>query len=989
MDKVLYLLMEFAAGNLKSRQEPSGYDDEMDQIIQGLNLLREKLLDSAVSLDFLKNILKAMVDGLIITDTNLIVLEVNPTLESLLGYKAKELVGKSIDKIYCGESALFDSLARGVAEKGYFIGVETTCISRTNIKIPVSVSISAIGDPRVQIRNFIFINHDISTLKERETELLAANRKMLSIIDTLPDLLLELDQNGFIYYCHIPQTGLPEISSIDFLNKYIIDVIPSAAANSIMSSVKEAVEKGWSNAAGFEWQLPHGNAWFEVCTNRMKDEPGREPHFVVMARDITSRKKAETELNRKMNLFSQAQKLSCLGSWQLDIAENKLTWSEETFRIFEKNPETFIPSYESCMEIVHPQDAMKVSYAHENSLLDGKPYEIIHRVVLSNEGAGEQAKERVKWVRRHGSCFFDENKNPVLIIGTFQDITCQKQTEEALRIAALTFETNEGVLITDENANILHVNRAFQEITGFSPEEVIGKNPGIMSSGKHGKSFFREMWRQINLTGSWSGEIWDIRKNGQCYPQRLTISAVKNTDNDTRQYVGIFSDISDRKKAEEEVKKLAFYDSLTNIPNRRLLLDRFRLAISLSARSRKYGAVLYLDIDKFKNLNDIMGHEYGDILLIEVARRIQAGLREGDTVARQGGDEFVILIEEICEDQEQALKKVALIAEKLKTALTVPYQLGEYAYYSSVSIGICLYRGHEKTMLDLLKSADMAMYQAKYSGRNAIRFFDPLMQKTVETHAALESNLRIATLSNQQLRLHYQVQVDSNFKALGAEALVRWKDPKLGYIPPAKFIQIAEESNLILDIGNWVIESACRQLGKWKDHEQLNRLTLSVNVSARQFGLSNFVERIKEVISTYQIDPSRLKLELTEHVLLADITNVVNKMRALKDLGVWLCIDDFGTGYSSLSYLKQLPISQLKIDQSFVRDLATDPNDAMMVKTIISLARNFRLDVIAEGVETEAQVDFLKRHDCLSYQGFLFGKALPIERFEKQVKLFQ
>ena len=578
--------------------------------------------------------------------------------------------------------------------------------------------------------------------------------------------------------------------------------------------------------------------------------------------------------------------------------------------------------------------------------------------------------------------FLGDNGKPFQYTAVRTDITERKKSDEALRVAAAAFETHDAILITDVNANIIRVNQAFQDITGYSSEEVLGKNPRILSSGRQDKVFYAAMWQQLLNNGSWTGELWDKRKDGQVYPKWLTITAIKNEQGETTGYVAIFSDITERKQAEEEIYNLAFYDALTRLPNRRLLLDRFRLALSVSARSHHYGAVLFLDMDRFKTLNDTLGHDYGDLLLIEVAGRIRLCVREVDTVARLGGDEFVVLLEEIDANAQEASQRVAQIAEKIRTALAAPYQINGHEHHSSPSIGVCLYRGNEESVDALLKHADLAMYQAKDAGRNAVRFFDPAMQHAVEMHAALEADLRRA-ISNRELRLHYQIQVDNEHRPLGAEALLRWNHPKRGMVSPAQFIPVAEESSLILDIGHWVLDTACRQLAQWGGNEQTRELTLAVNVSAQQFRLHDFVDRVTAALRAHQVDPSRLKLELTESVVLDDVTDVVAKMRALKVLGVKLSLDDFGTGYSSLSYLKQLPLDQLKIDQSFGRDIATDTNDAVMVKTIIDMAQNFRLNVIAEGVETKAQLGFLKQNGCMAYQGYLFSKPVPVEEFEK------
>lgn len=556
-----------------------------------------------------------------------------------------------------------------------------------------------------------------------------------------------------------------------------------------------------------------------------------------------------------------------------------------------------------------------------------------------------------------------------------------RESGEYLRVAAVAFETHEAIMITNANGEIVRVNQAFQDITGYSAEDAIGNTPRILSSGRQSKEFYEDMWKQLLSKGTWSGEIWDKRKNGQLYPKWLTITAVKNGSGETTEYVAIFNDITTRKKAEDEIRNLAFYDALTGLPNRRLLIDRLGAALTASVRSNHYGAILFLDMDRFKVLNDTLGHDLGDLLLIEVAERIKSCVREVDTVSRLGGDEFVVLIEEVDEIAEHASQKIALIAEKIRLSLSDSYQLEKYEHHSSPSIGVCLYRGNGESIDTVLKYADMAMYKAKESGRNAVRFYDPAMQQAVEARASLEADLRHAIPDNQ-LRLYYQIQVDNENRPIGAEALIRWSHPQRGMVSPMQFIPIAEESSLILDVGHWVLQAACKQLALWSKLEHTKQLILAVNVSAAQFKKGDFVSRISELVNAHHVDPSLLKLELTEAVVLEDVTDVIAKMHALKALGVRLSLDDFGTGYSSLSYLKQLPLDQIKIDQSFVRDIGTDPSDAVMVQTIINLAQSFRLNVIAEGVETEAQLSFLKQNGCMAYQGYLFSRPVPIMDFE-------
>ena len=408
--------------------------------------------------------------------------------------------------------------------------------------------------------------------------------------------------------------------------------------------------------------------------------------------------------------------------------------------------------------------------------------------------------------------------------------------------------------------------------------------------------------------------------------------------------------------------------------------------MTVSGRRNNFGAVLFIDLDRFKLLNDTLGHDYGDLLLIEVAARIKSCVREVDTVARLGGDEFVVLIEGVSDNQDETSHKVGLVAEKIREALARPYHLNGHEHHSSPSIGVSLYHDNEETVDELLRHADMAMYQAKDSGRNAVRFFDPIMQNNVATRAALVSDLRNA-ISQQQLHLHYQLQVDNDNRPVGAEALLRWIHPQRGMVMPEQFLPVAEESTLIIDIGDWVLNEACRQLILWSGNDKMRDLVLTVNISAKQFAMQNFVATVADVLQTHRINPARLKLELTESMALDGLPGAVEKMHALKALGIHLSMDDFGTRYSSLSSLKQFPLDQLKLGRSFVQDIASDGNVALLVQSIIDMSSKYRITVIAEGVENEAQLASLRDRDCVAYQGFLFSKAVPVEEFEKLLGL--
>jgi diguanylate cyclase (GGDEF)-like protein len=508
----------------------------------------------------------------------------------------------------------------------------------------------------------------------------------------------------------------------------------------------------------------------------------------------------------------------------------------------------------------------------------------------------------------------------------------------------------------------------------------------MLSSGRHDAEFYASMWANIKRAGFWSGEIWNRRKNGEIYPEHLTITTVKDKDDVVTNYVATLTDVTISNAATEEIKNLAFYDPLTHLPNRRLLLDRLNHALGSSQHSNREGAVLFLDLDHFKTLNDTLGHDVGDLLLQQVAARLISCVRENDTVARMGGDEFVVVLEGLSENPNEAAAETEEISNKILFMLNSPYQLGAHRYYCTLSIGATLFNDHQSAIEELLKQADIAMYQAKIAGRNTMRFFNPQMQDVINDRAAMENDLRLA-VENNQFRLYYQVQVDHLGKPLGAEVLIRWLHPEHGLVPPLEFIPLAEETGLILPIGQWALDSACAQIELWQQDSSTQDLTLSVNVSAKQFRQTDFVKQVQATVERHGIKTKLLKLELTESILLDNIEGTITAMDDLNKVGIQFSLDDFGTGYSSLQYLKRLPIYQLKIDQSFVRDIATDASDQAIVRTIIAMAHSLELDVIAEGVETELQQQFLLKKGCLRYQGFMYGKPMPIEQFEASIQL--
>ncbi|MGZ4969001.1 MAG: EAL domain-containing protein [Methylobacter sp.] len=567
------------------------------------------------------------------------------------------------------------------------------------------------------------------------------------------------------------------------------------------------------------------------------------------------------------------------------------------------------------------------------------------------------------------------------------------KAEHELRIAAAAFESQEGILVTDAEHNILRVNKSFTALTGYSAEDIIGKPASILKSGRQDNEFYAAMWQSINRDKYWQGEIWNKRKNGDVYPEWLCITAITNPEGVITNYVGTFTDISQRKADEERIKDLAYYDSLTKLPNRTLLFERLNLALNASNRNKTHGALMFLDLDNFKTLNDTLGHDRGDQLLLEVGRRLQSCVREVDTVARLGGDEFVVMLEFLDEQEIEAAIQAHTVAEKIRRNLAEFYLLKSnidnklqpfVEHYSTGSIGFVLFLGHETTSEELLKRADLAMYQAKQAGRNVIRAFIPEMQEALNLRASLETDLRNA-LDRNELNLYYQVQVDVSGKPIGAEALIRWNQTERGLIPPAEFIPLAEETGLILPIGYWILKQGCETLVDWAKYPETRKLKLAVNISCRQLSQADFVEHVYAILEETGANPALLKLEITESVILDNVEDTIAKMHAIRNFGVNFSMDDFGTGYSSLSYLQKLPLEQLKIDQSFIRNMAFNNHDSAIIRTILALGKNLNLNVIAEGVETEIQREHLTNYGCLIFQGFLFGKPVSADTFKKKL----
>lgn len=798
---------------------------------------------------------------------------------------------------------------------------------------------------------------------------------MRAIFDATPDAMLISDVNGIITMMNQQAEQLLGYKAHELIGLSIEVLVPERfrAANPALqgqfatSPYERAMAMGRMVLA-----LKKNNSEFDVDISLSPIHTTKGLFFANAMRDVSLQKKAAASLQESEERFRRMADVSPAMIWITDAKGNP-TFVNQTWLNFTGLEFTEAMTFEGWIKLVHPDDKENIFAEYYKNILDLKPIQTEYRI--------RDAQGNWRWILDQGVPMQDELGEFKGYVGSAIDITDRKLAEAEFRIAATAFESQEAMVITDTNTVILRVNKTFCDTTGYTANEVVGHKMSLLKSGCHDTAFYANMWETINSTGTWQGEVWDQRKNGEIYLNWMTITAVKDAAGKVTNYVGTHIDISARKAAEDEIKKLAFYDPLTKLPNRRLLQDRLQQTIASNARSGMYAALLFIDLDNFKTLNDTLGHDKGDLLLQLVANRLTNSVRECDTVARLGGDEFVIMLDGIGNKLSEAAIQTETIGEKILATFNQPYQLAGYEHKSTPSIGVTLFSHHDNTIEELLKQADIAMYQAKAAGRNTLRFFDPSMQLSITARANMEDDLHQG-LQEKQFQLYYQPQVNNDGRITGVEALVRWQHSRRGIVSPSEFIPLAEETGLILPLGQWVLETACEQLAKWATKEETAHLTISVNVSVRQFQQTHFVNQVLAALNCFAANPHRLKLELTESTLLSNVEDIITKMTVLKEKGVAFSLDDFGTGYSSLYYLKLLPLDQLKIDQSFVRNILIDANDAAIAKMVIALANSMGLAVIAEGVENVEQKHFLASLGCYDFQGYLFSKPVPIDQFE-------
>jgi diguanylate cyclase (GGDEF)-like protein/PAS domain S-box-containing protein len=690
--------------------------------------------------------------------------------------------------------------------------------------------------------------------------------------------------------------------------------------------------------------------------------------------EIIAREDVEIDLRRSDERMRMAVEAARIGFWDWDVIRDKQVWSDICKELLGLRPES-IANLQVLMNSIHRDDRKMMDDEINAAIREKRDYSLEFRVVWPDGS--------VHWQAAKGRAFYDETGHTTRMAGISMDIDERKHAEERLylQVAALEAAAN-AIVITDFHGTIVWVNHAFTTMTGYSKEEALGKNPRLLKSGKQPESYYSNLWSTILSGQVWRGELVNKRKDGTIYTEEMTITPVtRHVGNPANGYfVAIKQDITERKNAEKQVQYHSYYDALTGLPNRTLLQDRLSNALARARRQKDKVALLFLDLDRFKFFNDSLGHSVGDLLLQEVAERLKRWAREQDTVARLGGDEFLIMLTHV-----KDVADAAVAAGRLMKAMTAEFVVRGHSLSIGSSVGISIFPEHGADSETLIKNADAAMYTAKESGRNNFRFFTSDMNAQAMERLTLENGLQRA-LEKKELFLMYQPQMNiATGKIIGLEALLRWQHPKLGLVPPDKFIRIAENCGLIVPIGECVLRTACSQARKWQE-EGLPALSVAVNVSAIQFRQEDFCETIRRVLKETRLAPEYLELELTESLLLANADVMLSVVEELKAMGLTLAIDDFGTGYSSFSYLKRYRVSKLKIDRVFIRDVAVNPDDAAITAAIISMAKSLRLKVIAEGVETEAQMTFLRAHQCDEIQGYYFSKPLTVDNVADKLR---
>jgi len=896
----------------------------------------------------------------------------NAAFREVSGYSDEEIASLPAPASYYSPEDLKvagDAIERLLHGEPRMITMNLIC--KDGSKVPMEYRAASIKGENGEYRYIIAIGRDISERKQAE-ELLRQERDFAdNLIETAQAIILVLDAHGRILHYNSYLENLSGFPLTDMRGKdWMESFIPKYE--------RERIRKLFKTAASGQQTKDNVNAirtrsgeerLIEWRDKVLKDVQGN-PGLLAIGIDITERKQAEIALQKKSKELEEAQRISRVGNWSMDVATGHIYWSEQLYHMLGLEPSTTPPDYDQSGKLFTPESWERLSTSIAKAAEKGTPYQLELEMVRADGSHG--------WMLARGEARRDEKNTIVSVHGVAMDITEIKDAEKKKRLTERVFEnTLEGVLITDANRKIIQVNKAFTRISGYTRDDAIGKDPGILQSGHHDDMFYQLMWKSINTRGHWVGEIWNRRKNGEVYPEALTISILKNDLGEVENYVGVFSDITLIKQHEKQLEHTAHYDELTGIPNRVLLADRMKQALAQARRNGSQLAVCYLDLDGFKQINDLMGHQVGDMILVEVASRIEEEIREEDTVARLGGDEFVILLSGLKQHDEceGSLNRVMQSIRK-------PMHVKNREFTLGVSIGVTMYPTDNVDADSLLRHADQAMYTAKQSGKDRYHFYDVRYDQIKKENQKICRQIAHG-LSAGEFVMYYQPRVEiATGRLVGAESLIRWRHPERGLLTPDEFLPALEGNELDIELGEWVIHSALEQMRQW-DNEGLV-INVSINISAFHLQTSNFVPRLREQMKDYpELASERLQIEILETVALEDVKKITAIINECRTFGVTFALDDFGTGYSSLTYLKNLPVDTLKIDQQFVRDMLVDTGDRAIVQGVIVLARTFGHKVVAEGIETAETYELLKEMGCYQGQGYGICRPVPAEKLLK------
>lgn len=807
---------------------------------------------------------------------------------------------------------------------------------------------------------------DISSLKEALETIKEQNNFLNAIFESEPECVKVVALNGELNLMNRAGLSMLEVDSLDEARRFGLKefILPSHRRSFV--DFHKFICAGNSGVLEFPISGRKGTQrWLETHASPLRNVSGEIIALLGITRDITERRQAESALMLANERLSIALRAAGAGTWDWDMTTGKLSWSNALFQLFGLDPEKSEATFDTWRGVLHPDD-LQVA---EDRIMDA----VRDHIALFNEYRIVRGSGEVRWIQALGNTTYDEQNNAVRMTGICIDVTAQKKAEEKLHLSARVFaEAHEGIVITDASANIIDVNPAFCKITGYGYEEAIGQNLRIFNSGRQSPEFYTFMMQSLAEEGHWQGEVWNRKRNGVVYAAHLTISALVDKSGSAVNYVGLFSDITESKQQQQTLELMAHYDALTQLPNRVLFADRFKQAITHCKRDKSLLGVCYLDLDGFKQVNDTYGHEAGDQMLIELALRIKSAMREEDTVSRQGGDEFALLLGGL-DTAEQCFNTL----ERIHQAIAQPYVIEGHIITLGASSGVTIYPLDDAEPDTLLRHADQAMYQAKLDGRNHFQLFDPKHDLQVQNY---RNQLHIIeeAFSRHEFCLYYQPKVNMRTgEVVGAEALIRWNHPQRGLVPPLEFLPVIEGTSLEIKVGNWVIEEALRQMTAWKKTGL--EIKVSVNISPRHLQGEDFFMHLETSLAQYpEVSSRQLELEVLESSAMEDLPLV---SRVISDcrhrLGITFALDDFGTGYSSLTHIRNLDVSLVKVDQSFVRDMIADPDDYAIVEAVIGLSKAFRREVVAEGVETKEHGLILLNMECTFAQGY--GIARPMQ----------